>query len=198
MKITNLLLPVGMLAVVSVAGGGQFAATLVSANSPCRPSEVKESEVGYAPGNPVTSALPTGYSDNGQHYAGVCGGTAGPTASFVQVNDAQGAAAGRNSLVDGQTGQAAVDNQIWAYGPASFWIAGGGPAAPKPGCAPAGDDKFVYANGNNVTRELPTVYTDGGVHHVGACGGGDRLQFNEPGSAHRVVIEGAPAGVPTP
>ena len=198
MKITNLLLPVGMLAVVSVAGGGQFAATLVSANSPCRPSGVQESEVGYAPGNPVTSALPTGYSDNGQHYAGICGGTAGPTASFVQVNDAQGAATGQHSLIDGQTGQPAVDNQLWAYGPASFWIAGGGPAGLSPSCAPAGDDKAVHANGNNVTRELPTAYTDGGNHHVGACGGGGRLQVNEPGSAQHVVVEGAPTAVPLP
>lgn len=138
-----------------------------------RPSCAPEGDdrYGYSNGNNVTRELPTVYTDGLAHHVGICGGTGG----YVQLNETFGALAGDNALLEGQSGNETVDSKVWgngqdSYGPATLWIAGGGPAGTKPSCAPAGDDRYVHANGNNVTRELPTVYTDGATR-VGICGG---------------------------
>ena len=193
MKIANLLLPsVGMLALLSLTGGGQFNGTPVASSTPCHTYSGGETTVNFGNGNAFTAALPVAYTDGANSYVGVCDGTAGSSATIVQVNDVQGAAVGHNSLLDVQTGLSSVDHLLWAYGPAGVWLNGGGPPSPNPACAPAGDDKAGHSNGNNVSRELPTIYTDRGAHHLGACGLDGRLQVNEPGSDQPVVIHGVP------
>jgi hypothetical protein len=147
----------------------------------------------YGNGNNVTRELPTVYTDGGQHHVGVCGGTGG----YVQVNDVQGAIGGHNALVEGRSGNETIDSKVWgdghtSYGPATVWVAGGGPAGTAPSCAPAGDDTYGHANGNTITRELPTVYTDGGKHHAGICGGGSNPGRVEADNSGNVTIEGLP------
>jgi hypothetical protein len=153
----------------------------------------------YGNGNNVTRELPTVYTDGGATRTGVCGGSDG---AYVQVNNARGALAGDNALVEVRTGNDTVDANTWgdghtSYGPAEVWVAGGGPAGTAPSCARAGDDRYGHANGNTVTRELPTVYTDGGKSHAGVCGGGGRAEVRDVGDAANdpagtVAVEGLP------
>ena len=184
MKLAPLLLPsLGLLAVASMGGVASFSPTLAAASAPCQPAPTQNTQV---------------YTDNGQHYVGVCTQTGAPSVTYVQVNPVQNASTGQGSLVEGQTGQPEVDKQIWAYGPASVWLNGGGPASPTPACAPTGDNQAGYSNGNNASRELPSVYTDGGNSHAGVCGGNGRVQVNQVGSAHPVTVQGAPVSPPLP
>jgi hypothetical protein len=198
MKLNSIALPLaGLLATAGIAAGvtTTLAATNASEHSPCRPDGVEEDRFGYNAGDPISNELPTIYTDGGNHYVGVCGGGEGQPVRYIQVNDLDNASKGGAPVVEGQTGVEEVDSVVWAYGPATFWLTGSGTESPNPGCAPEGDTKLGHANGNNVTRELPTVYTDNLEHHVGVCGGGGRVQVNElAGSPENLVtIEGAPA-----
>lgn len=152
----------------------------------------------YGNGNNVTRELPTVYTDGGATHTGVCGGDG----AYVQVNNVKGAVEGNNALVEVRTGNETVDASTWgdgstSYGAATVWVAGGGPAGTAPSCAREGDDRYGHANGNTVTRELPTVYTDGGASHAGVCGGGGRAEVRDAGNAASdpagtVVVEGLP------
>jgi hypothetical protein len=193
---------VRLAVIAAVAGIGLGASGVALAShqdpgySPCRGAANGEDRLGYedtADPNDPRHELPTVYTDHGQTYAGVCGAN-----GYVQVNNVQGAVAGNNALIEGRTGNDRVDAMIWgngrdSYGPASVWVSGGGPASTTPGCAPAGDDTYVYGNGNNVTRELPTVYTDGGATHTGVCGGGAYVQVDNAAGAlagDNALVEG--------
>jgi len=174
-------------AVVGVAGaslaGIAGAAFAAPNDSPCRPADPSETRLLYSNDNAVQRELPTVYTDGGKHYVGACGGS-GTTMSYIQVNELAPAVSGTDSILEGQTGNQTLDSKFWgdgtqSYGPANVFLQGKGQPAGTNGCAPAGSTELGHANGNNIQRELPTVYTDGGNHFVGICGGGGRLQVNE-------------------
>lgn len=155
-------------------------------------AEGADTVYGYSNGNNVTNSLPSVYLDDKGKYQGICGGDE----AYLQVNDVNGAAAGKNALLEGQTGEDAVDDQLWAYGPAEVWLDRGPESPNGPGCAPAKDYQYGYSNGNNVTRELPTVYTGPdkqGGRHVGICGGGADGQKLEVDTDGNVTTPAVPA-----
>ncbi len=157
-------------------------------------------QYGYWRGNAVQRELPTVYTDGFNQMVGVCGGSGG----YIQLNTLMDAINGDKPLIEGQSGIETIDAQIWgdgenSYGPATVWLEGGGSESPNPTCArDESDTRLVHQNGNAITRELPTVYTNTN-NYVGICGGGGRLEINNPGNfdpehpENTVIIEGLPA-----
>lgn len=165
-----------MITVLRLAAAGAAVLALTTGGFAAAEDECRSE---FGDGERVDAGPVTLYTDNAETYLGVCGfGRNG----YVQVNELRRAVAGELPLAEGRTGVKEVDQAV-SNGPIKVWVvqqAGAG------SCAPEGDTTL---GGGQLTKGLPTVYTDNGEDHVGVCDSdGDYVEAGD--------VPGALAGEP--